>query len=292
MIKSMTGFASSDINFESISISIQTRSYNSKNLDIFLRTQKIYQVFEPKIKAFVANHIKRGRVEINITILDSSESELFEINYKKADDFYFVLSQLKKRYNINSEFSLDSLIKSGDIITYKEPEFDFEKTLSLLKKCLSKNIENLDKMRTQEGEFLKADLVQRIEDIKQKLAYIEVNSSDLVLIYKKRLQERINIITKGLIEIDPVRISQEAAFLADKSDISEEIVRLKSHFVQFLTLMNTDEPAGRKLNFLLQEINREFNTMGSKSGSAKIFHIIVFIKSELEKIREQIQNIE
>ena len=293
MIKSMTGFANVDIDdYKSISVSIQTRSYNSKNLDIFLRIQKKYQLFEPEIKAFVANYIKRGRIEINITVSDSLESELFEINFEKADNFYNIMSQLKKRYNIKSEFSLDSFIKSGDIITYKEPEINFEQILSLLKKCLKENIENLDEMRSKEGEFLKTDLIERIELIKEKLAFIEKKSADLLLIYQKRLQERINVLTKGLIEIDPVRISQEAAFLSDRSDISEEIVRSKSHFAQFLFLIDKDEPAGRKLNFLLQEINREFNTIGSKSGSAEVSHTIVFIKSELEKIREQIQNIE
>ena len=149
----------------------------------------------------------------------------------------------------------------------------------------------LDTMRTTEGLNLAKDLLARVDDIEKRLDIVETDAAALPALYRQRLMERIEILTTG-VEVDPVRLAQEAALLADKSDISEEIVRVRSHIQQFRDIIAADEPGGRKLNFLIQEFNREFNTMGSKSGKAALSHTIVELKSELEKIREQIQNIE
>ena len=147
-------------------------------------------------------------------------------------------------------------------------------------------------MREKEGAFLANDLKQRLGFVEQSLDQIEADATGLVPLYRERLQERITALTKGVVELDAGRIAQEAAILADRSDISEEIVRAESHLKQFRSIMISEEPAGRKLNFLLQEFNREFNTMGVKAGNAEVSHIIVNVKSELEKIREQVQNVE
>jgi uncharacterized protein (TIGR00255 family) len=153
-------------------------------------------------------------------------------------------------------------------------------------------LNNLIEMRKKEGEFIALDITSRINRIEESVHLIEKESSDLLSHYQQRLKERIVDLTRGMVEIDLERITQEAAFLADKSDISEEIVRVASHIRQFLTIMKSAEPAGRKLNFLLQELHREFNTMGSKTEKAHVSHIVVEVKSELEKIREQLQNVE
>ena len=147
-------------------------------------------------------------------------------------------------------------------------------------------------MRKKEGEFLFKDLQTRLDYIEESISVIEKNTSDLLPRYQERLKERIMALTQGITEIDPVRIAQEAAILADKSDISEEIVRARSHVNQFRKIMTENAPVGKKLNFLLQEFNREFNTMASKSGNTDISHRIVSVKSELEKLREQVQNVE
>jgi uncharacterized protein (TIGR00255 family) len=150
----------------------------------------------------------------------------------------------------------------------------------------------LDRMRVKEGDFIGQDLLLRLEVIERGIDHIEKNVADLVPIYRDRLLARVETLTQGIVEIDQSRIVQEASILADRSDISEEIVRARSHVQQFRDIMASDAPAGRKLNFLLQEFNREFNTMGAKVGQADLAHVIVDIKSEIEKLREQVQNIE
>ena len=147
-------------------------------------------------------------------------------------------------------------------------------------------------MRKKEGDFISDDMNKRLDHIENSVATIEKDANNLVPIYQERLKERITSLTRGLVEIDPARIAQEAAFLADRSDITEEITRAQSHLAQFRTIMQSDEPAGRKLNFLLQEFNREFNTMSAKVGNAALSHIIVNVKAEIEKLREQVQNVE
>ena len=150
----------------------------------------------------------------------------------------------------------------------------------------------VNEMRQKEGSFIGLDMVERIKDIEGRLVLIESESKDIPNLYREKLHARIESLTEGIVTIDPVRIAQEAAFLADRSDISEEIIRVHSHLNQFHAILQDEKPGGRKLNFLLQELNREFNTIGSKSGSAQISHAIVEVKAELEKIREQVQNIE
>ena len=158
--------------------------------------------------------------------------------------------------------------------------------------CLKSALDQLDAMRKAEGDNMAADFKQRLDAIERMLQEIESEAAGLPDVYRQRLKERIDALTHGMVEIDEARIAQEAALLADRSDISEEIVRAKSHIQQFRARMHDDTPAGRPLNFLLQEFNREFNTMGAKSGKADMSHVIVAVKSELEKLREQIQNVE
>jgi uncharacterized protein (TIGR00255 family) len=162
----------------------------------------------------------------------------------------------------------------------------------LISDCITKALLQVDGMRCQEGEFIGRDIALRLDGVEQQLGRIETSVEDLPAIYRDKLQARINNLTAGVADIDPVRLAQEAALLADRSDISEEIIRVRSHIKQFRSIMADDQPAGKRLNFLLQELNREFNTMGSKAGQARAAHMIVDIKAEIEKIREQVQNIE
>jgi uncharacterized protein (TIGR00255 family) len=187
---------------------------------------------------------------------------------------------------------MDLLVSGGSIIKPVEMGLDMEARWPVFKDCMNEAITNLIAMRKEEGNFLEADISDRLNNIEKCIDQIQKESSDLLSHYQQRLKDRIAVLTKGIIEIDPDRVAQEAAFLADRTDISEEIVRAASHIKQFRSIISSAEPAGRKLNFLVQELNREFNTMGSKTNHSNVSHIIVEVKSDLEKIREQLQNIE
>jgi len=292
MIKSMTAFARAEKTVEELTVMVEIRSYNSRHLDIALRVPHGYLALEEKIKGLVAGKVARGRIEANLKIRDNSdETYAFEINTPKARAYHESLIQLKDMLNINSEISIDLLVGMGGVIKPAEIDLDMEACWPVVKDCIGEALEDLVAMRKREGDYIAKDLAGRLDDIEKSVDQIEKESSDLLFHYQQRLKDRISLLTEG-IEIDPERIAQEAAFLADRSDISEEIVRVGSHIKQFREITDSTEPAGRKLNFLLQELNREFNTMGSKTEKAKVSHIIVAVKSELEKIREQLQNIE
>jgi uncharacterized protein (TIGR00255 family) len=248
---------------------------------------------EDKIKGLISERIVRGRIEIAVQIReDSDETFGFEINEATAVAYHKALVQLKERFNIGTEISLDLLAGASGIIKPAELERDMETLWQMIKDAMIEALNDLDEMRSREGNFISRDFSKRLNYIEQSINQIEKNTGDLLLYHQDRLKERIVVLTKGVIEIDSGRIAQEAALLADKSDISEEIVRAKSHIKQFREIMSSNEPGGRKLNFLLQEFNREFNTMGAKAASVDVSHIIVEVKSELEKLREQVQNVE
>jgi uncharacterized protein (TIGR00255 family) len=194
--------------------------------------------------------------------------------------------------NLAGELSVDRLIDVSGIIQPVENNVAVDTGWPLIETVLSEALVALDQMRTQEGEHIGEDFAQRLALIENRLDEIEKEAEGLPTLYREKLSARIETLTKGVVELDPVRIAQEVAILADRSDISEEIVRARSHIQQFRSLVDGPESAGRQLNFLLQEFNREFNTMGSKIGQAGLAHAIVAVKAEIEKLREQVQNIE
>ena len=293
MIKSMTGFAAAEKTDGEITVSADMRAYNSRHLDIVLRIPPSYMVLEDKMKGLVAERIARGRVEIKIKIKDESEQALaFEIDQPRAKAIHSALGQLKKEFNLGNDISIEHLLNLGGILKPVEPADKPDSLRTTIKDCLIQGLDALEIMRQKEGDFIAGDLSARLDLIEGCLAEIKGDSGALLQQYQERLKERIAALTRETVEIDPGRLAQEAAFLADRSDISEEIVRAESHVTQFRHIMDAEEPGGRKLNFLLQELNREFNTIGAKIGHAATSHKIVNIKSELEKVREQIQNIE
>jgi len=245
--------------------------YNSKYLDIALRIPHRYLALEEKLKTLIACKVSRGRIEVNLQVRDDSdEAYAFEINIPKTRAYYDSLVQLKDKFNINSEISMDLLVSGGAIIKPVEMDLDMEACWPVFKDCMNEAINNLIAMRKKEGNFLEADMVARLDGIEERIDQIQEESSDLLFHCQQRLKDRIAVLTKGIIEINPDRIAQESAFLTDRSDISEEIVRAASHIKQFRAIMNSAEPAGRKLNFLMQELNREFNTMGSKTNNTEL----------------------
>ncbi|MGD9210752.1 MAG: YicC/YloC family endoribonuclease [Desulfobacteraceae bacterium] len=293
MIKSMTAYAKSDKVEGTLSVSVEIRSYNSRHLDIALRLTHGYVPLEEKIKKFISQYIHRGRIEISVTIKDESEDGAFyEIDLPRAKAYHRSLVTLKKALGIETPLTLENIISGSGLLKPVDNEKDLTFCWQVVSEVLDTGLKDLDTMRVQEGINIAEDFEKRLDLIETFFNQIKEASKGLLEIYRNRLNERIGALTKGIVDLEPERIALEAAILADKSDISEELVRVESHLMQYRNFMTDSEPAGRKLNFLLQEFNREFNTMGSKAGKSDISHLIVATKAEIEKLREQVQNVE
>jgi len=293
MINSMTAFARAEKKTDNTAVNIEVRTYNSRFLDIVVRLPQQYLPFEEKIKNIISTDVARGRVELKLQITDESpEAVAFEVNRAKATAYHQALMQLKDELNIAAPIGLEQFSGVSDIIKPVEVTQALDQTWQIIESCLHQALTDLNAMRAKEGAFIAGDIEKRISFISRSLLRIEQESTGLLEHYRDRLMARITALTKGIAEIDTDRIAQEAAILADRSDVTEETVRAASHLKQFTAVMRSDAPAGRKLNFLLQELNREFNTIGSKTEKSLVSHVVVDVKSELEKIREQVQNIE
>ena len=293
MIKSMTGFASAAAAAGNIAVTVEMRTYNSRNLDLSLRVSPGDPAFEERVRALLSGRLVRGRVEVKIQVETTvDDAARVEVDMTRARALMVVLKRLQADLGLDSPPSLELLMACGGILKNAAPETDAERVWPILEACLTQALGELDAMRGREGRYLAQDLDARLDRIEGVLKEIAGSVAGLTAIFQERLRERIATLTQGLVEIDHARLAQEVAFLAERSDISEELVRAESHIRQFRGIMAAAEAGGRKLNFLLQELNREFNTMGSKIGSADVAHAVVDVKSELEKIREQVQNVE
>jgi uncharacterized protein (TIGR00255 family) len=293
MIKSMTGFASAASAASSLTVTVEIRSYNSRTLDLSLRLTPGYADLEERVRGLIGARIARGRVEARIQVEDTSAAaSAIEVDMVRAQAVLSALDRLKTGLGLEERLSLDLLLEAGGILKTVQPRADLDAAWPAIEGCLAQALEGLDAMRAVEGRHLALDLGARIDAMEAALGEIARQAAGMMALYQERLRERIAALTQGIVDLDPGRIAQEAALLADRADISEEIVRAGSHLNQFRSIMKAAEPGGRKLNFLLQELNREFNTMGSKIGNAALAHVIVEVKAELEKIREQIQNVE
>ena len=290
----MTAFGTSQKVADNFSVSAEIRGLNSRVLDISIRAGHGWLPFEERIRNLIALRVTRGRIEVLLKVQDKDEEAVaFEVNSAKARAYYNSLLKLKMDLGLeDAAISLDLIAAEGACISPVERQVDLDEYWPLVTECVQAATEDLDIMRCREGAAIARDLQRRLAFIEDCLTRIQNESNGLLAVYQQRLQERIAALTQRLVEIDSERVAQEAAFLADRSDISEEIVRLKSHIDQYRRLMDAEEPAGRKLNFLVQEMNRELNTIGSKTEKAQVAHLVVDAKSELEKIREQIQNVE
>lgn len=289
----MTAYAKAEMTDDRLTVAVEIRTLNSRYLDYFIKVPHGYNVMEDKIKECVSGKLSRGRIEIRLHVNDASEESVaFDVNLPKARAYYEALTTLKNTFDVDGGITLPLLAGVQGLISAADMTVDTDKNWPLIEQCLNKALDDLNTMRTVEGDYLKKDFNARLDFVEGAIEKIRSDSVDLLPVYQKRLLERIKSLCEGIAEVDQARIAQEAALLADRSDISEEIVRATSHVIQFRNIMDSEEAAGRKLNFLLQEFNREFNTMGSKVGQAGVAHLIVDVKSELERLREQVQNIE
>ena len=293
MIKSMTAYALAEGQTAPYTVRVAVRAYNSRHLDVALRLPHGYEALEDRVKGVIAGVVARGRVDMRIQIQDDSAADCaFAVNLPRARAYRDALVDLQQSLGLAGAVGIDTVLSGGNLIQAVELEKDAALVWPPLEGCLQAALADLDAMRRVEGAHMADDLGQRLDLIEGMLAQVGELAGQLPEMVRQRLCDRIAALTDGVVAIDANRIAQEAALLADRSDISEEIVRTASHIQQFRNLMDDDSAAGRPLNFLLQEFNREFNTMGSKSGQAALSHIIVTAKSELEKIREQVQNVE
>jgi len=293
MLKSMTAYADGEQSTEKIRIGVEIKTVNSRHLDIQLRMNQEYRALEDKIKAQIAGSVKRGRIDVQIQIRETAEDAVvFEVDEAKAKALYQAWGSLQKLIGQEGPLPPELIVSRNDIIIPQKAVSDIDTVWMHLTECMQKVLTAIEKMRQQEGRYIFKDFQERVNYLSQKVDHIESDGADLSVQYKQRLTERIAALTEERLSLDEGRLEQEVAYLADKSDISEEVLRVRSHLAQFNAIMAGDEPAGHKLNFLLQEINREFNTIGSKAGKTEIAHMVVDVKSELEKIREQVQNIE
>jgi uncharacterized protein (TIGR00255 family) len=293
MISSMTAYGQAERSAGGLSAEVEIRSVNSRFLDIVMRLPHGYGGWEERIKAMIGAQLERGRVELRLTVRDNRRAEAgFEVDLPLATAYHHALCRLRDALTPEGEVPLALLAAANGVIRPCEVEPDLDGDWPLMEDCLTSAIQALKAMRQREGIRLAADFSNRLALVEGAIDAIEADSSGLVEVYRRRLQARLEALTEGIVALDPSRIAQEAALLADRSDISEEIVRARSHLSQFRTLMTDPAPAGRQLNFLLQELGREMNTIGAKTDQADAAHRVVAVKAELEKLREQVQNVE
>lgn len=295
MLKSMTAFGRDEKTVEGRTFTVEIRSLNRRYLETTVRLPREFLQLEERIKKIVAGKISRGRVDVMVSIRNSSLVDRdIEVNIPLAKAYHEALCKLSKSLGMEEEdeVSLGTLLSMEGVITATEPEKDLEETWATLSSCVGNALEAVDAMRVSEGEAIYREFQQRLQQLEERLSEIKELAPSVLAQCHNRLKERISLLTEGKVELDPSRLAQEAAHLADKGDITEEIVRAESHFQQFRGMIESKGPTGRALDFLLQELNREVNTMGSKGGDAQLAHMVVDLKSELEKIREQVQNLE
>jgi uncharacterized protein (TIGR00255 family) len=288
----MTGFGRAEGNTSLGKVVVESRSVNHRYSDINIKLPKRLSPFENRIKEIIRSQVSRGRIDITLRLDNQGEEKIqLSVDFDLAQQYYRVLQDLKEKLQLKDEVTLNLLAGAKDLITAREEFGDIEPYWQEVLPILKQSFKYMDDMKRLEGESLTNDLQQRLELIAQQLQMIKQQFPSRLKATLTRLHDRLRSLLEG-IEIDPSRFQQEIGFLTERADITEEIVRAESHLSQFNTLLEGNEPVGRKMEFLLQEIHREANTISAKVNDAEVSQRVVEIKSELEKIREQVQNIE
>ncbi len=292
MLKSMTGYGRGEGIVETRHIVFELKSVNHKFFEINPRVTRGYQFLEDRLKTYLHERISRGKVDLFLQIENLGESSVeVGVNHSLAAGYYRALSELQERYSLPDGPSLELLCRYQDIFTvHKAPEEE-EAVWRQVLEIAAPTVDSFLRMREAEGERLRADIMEKAGNILSLVDKVEELAPGTVAEYRERLQGRIQELLSDS-RFDEQRVLTEVAVFADKVAVDEETVRLRSHFAQLEKLANSDGPVGRKIDFLVQEMNREANTIGSKSQNTEIAYLVVDIKSEIEKIREQVQNIE
>lgn len=291
MIKSMTGFGRGEATRGNITFTVDIKSVNHRYSDISVRMPRVVQALEQKVREYVNSKLNRGKIDIYINYDSFGQDTKVKLDINLAAAYVDSLNALKEQFGIKDELSLSLLTRFTDILKLDTEEQDVDFLWSILSDALEKSVSSLVDMRSSEGERLHNDMLLKLDNIKNIVEDIKAMSAGLADEYRSKLYEKIKELTKD-IQPDENRILTEVAIFADKSGIDEEIVRLGSHLEEFKKTLNIKTPIGKKLDFIVQEMNREVNTIGSKSSNLGVVNNVISIKTEIEKIREQIQNIE
>ena len=291
MIKSMTGFGQGRTEGDDFRIRVDIRSVNNRALDVHTRLPQELSSLEVTLKKQVQAAVKRGRVDVNISV-EQLKPATFEINRPLVSGYLTALAELKREFGLEGDPSLELIAKlPGALQVSQDSDSLDEKLVAGAVAALSQALVSLTEMRVVEGQGLAAELSSRLDNIERQMPVIENEAARLPAVYREKLMKRLQEVAAGA-QVDETRIAQEAVMLADRSDISEEIARLKSHISQMRDLVRSTEEAGKRLDFILQEMNREANTILSKSNDLAISDAAIVIKTEVEKLREQGQNVE
>jgi uncharacterized protein (TIGR00255 family) len=291
MLKSMTGFARSEYQKDQLKATVEIKCVNGKLLDISCRVPKNMQHLEMIIRELIKGKISRGSVNVNLSIENLDLSKTLSINYNKAKSVFDSLNTLKSELKIKETIKTDQILKFSEFFLEPNEEVDEKLQIHVLRQVMNQALINLEKMRVNEGKNIEKDILMRFKKVQNSVDKIRALGLEKIPKEREKFRQKIAQLFEGD-EIDEQRIYTEMVLLADKLDISEECIRLESHFKFFYNALKEKESVGRKINFLLQEINREINTIGSKANDSEISQYVVVCKEELERIREQIQNIE
>ena len=297
MIRSMTGFGRGDYTDEVSKVAVEIRAVNHRYLDIFVKMPRKYAFAEESIKSAIKSRLYRGKVEVNVSVdnIGQSDSDI-RLDKDLASKYYEALSELAESFEFGEEsrVSLNLLSRMPDVIKASAADEDEEAVCARLLAATEKALDDFCSMREAEGTKLAADLAERADTVAALREKIEKRAPEIENEYAEKFRTRVNEILDGVYEVPEERIALEAAIFADKANITEELVRLDSHVAQLRSFLKSDgsDSIGKKIDFLIQEMNREANTIGSKSNDSEITSLMLELKSEIEKIREQVQNIE
>ena len=292
MLKSMTGYGRGEAVLNGRTVTVELRSVNNRYLDCTVKMPRLYVFAEDRMKKRVQSAISRGKVDVFVTMENvKADQTVITVNEELADSYYAALTALRDRYQLRDDVSVSLLSRFADVLREEKAEEDVEAAAQDICAVLDLALEDFNAMRAREGEKLAQDIKNRADEIRRLLALVEERSPQTVDEYRAKLRARMEEVLSNT-QIEESRILTEAAIFADKVAVDEETVRLRSHLAQLDEMLASDVPIGRKLDFLIQEFNREANTIGSKCSDLTITRHVVDIKAEIEKIREQIQNVE
>ncbi|WP_121609312.1 YicC/YloC family endoribonuclease [Mesobacillus foraminis] len=291
MVVSMTGFGRSRADSDRYGVTVEIKTVNHRFCEFHIRMPRQLMNLEDKIKKGIAKYIQRGRVEVYVTLEgQGTATRSVQVDWDLLDQYIQYISDIKEKYGLTGELSLQELVSREELIQIEEKDSDNEELESLVLEVIMQAAAEARKMRDREGLALETDLKGNINGLKDRIDQVRQLAPLVVEQYRERLSKRMADFING--DVDESRILTEVAVFADKADINEELTRLESHIGQFYKILLLQEPVGRKLDFLVQEMNREVNTIGSKANDSKIAMEVVEMKSLLEKVKEQVQNIE
>jgi len=292
MIRSMTGYGSAELERSGQRLTAEVRSVNHRFCEVSVRGPKVALAFEDQIRQLIQDRFSRGKFNLTITWVGAGDQgEVLKLNEAVARRYVDLMSQLKERFALAGDIDISTVASLPDLFTWEHTAMSDEESWSLVKDVVERSCENMNLMKDREGAALTRDFEKRLTAIREQLDKVSTRAPLRPQEAKERMVARIKPLLDD-VEMDPLRIAQEVALLADRLDCTEECVRLAAHLDQFRHLIEGPELAGRKLNFLLQEMNREANTIGSKANDVEIGHAVIVMKEEIERIREQVQNVE